>query len=110
MSSMFSPFYGAGLNHDLNHAVRPNDSVGIYTFGEDSNADGAEEEAEKSKGIRMDNRPSAKEVEEHERTHIPFRIWCEHCIMGRGKEDHHRTRDDSKQEGFRISWDYMYMK
>ena len=27
--------------------------------------------------------PSAKEVEEHNLTHLPFRDWCAFCIQGR---------------------------
>ena len=68
------------------------------------------EEGSPSKGIRYENKPSAREVEEHERTHLPFRNWCHHCIMGRGKEDQHRKRDRSEQDVPKIIWDYMYMK
>ena len=38
--------------------------------------------------------PKKQEREEHEKTHLPFRSWCRHCIRGRGKEAAHR-----KQEG-----------
>ena len=34
-------------------------------------------------GLR--NKPTAKEREEHEATHMPFRDWCPHCMMGRGE-------------------------
>ena len=27
--------------------------------------------------------PSQREKEEHEMTHLPFRSWCRHCIMGK---------------------------
>ena len=33
--------------------------------------------------------PCAKEVEEHQLTHLPFRSWCPHCVRGRAKEMHH---------------------
>ena len=29
--------------------------------------------------------PSEQEREEHEMTHLPFRSWCRHCIMVRGR-------------------------
>ena len=30
--------------------------------------------------------PSVEEVEEHEKTHLPYRSWCKHCVAGRGTE------------------------
>ena len=38
------------------------------------------------------NTPTQKEREEHEATHVPFRDWCIHCMMGRGRTHHHVTR------------------
>ena len=29
------------------------------------------------------NKPTQREREEHEATHVPFRDWCAHCMMGR---------------------------
>ncbi len=34
--------------------------------------------------------PSNAEMEEHALTHLPFWIWCEHCVKGRGDESAHR--------------------
>ena len=31
------------------------------------------------------NRPTQREREEHVATHVPFRDWCAHCMMGRGR-------------------------
>ena len=31
--------------------------------------------------------PTREEREEHEKTHLPFRNWCRHCVRGRGKEE-----------------------
>ena len=28
--------------------------------------------------------PTKVEREEHEKTHLPFRSWCRHCVRGRG--------------------------
>jgi len=33
--------------------------------------------------------PSREEVETHEMTHLPYRNWCRHCVMGRGVEAPH---------------------
>ena len=28
--------------------------------------------------------PSRQEVEDHEKTHLPYRSWCTHCVRGNG--------------------------
>ena len=33
--------------------------------------------------------PSEAEVEQHELTHLPFRIWCRHCVRATGKASPH---------------------
>ena len=33
--------------------------------------------------------PSRQEVLEHEMTHIPFRVWCPHCVAARAKSMKH---------------------
>ena len=53
------------------------------------------EEALKANGINKPTEPTEKEVEEHERTHLPYRDWCKHCVMGRGRSEPHRTTDKS---------------
>ena len=46
------------------------------------------EPLKKAKNPRL---PSREEVEEHIRTHIPFRSWCKWCVEGRGRGDQHRS-------------------
>ena len=29
--------------------------------------------------------PTAKQLEEHRKTHLPFRCWCKWCVLGRGR-------------------------
>ena len=41
------------------------------------------------------NKPTARERGEHEATHMPFRDWCTHCIMGRGRTHHHVAKQKS---------------
>jgi hypothetical protein len=54
------------------------------------------EEVEEEMGVRTTikmtdpKKPSKEEVEEHWKTHLPYRNWCEVCVRGRGKEDPHR--------------------
>lgn len=37
------------------------------------------------------DQPTAAEVSEHRKTHVPYRNWCPHCVAGRGRNDPHRT-------------------
>ena len=47
------------------------------------------EEGNESKGIICGSKPSQSEVDDHERTHIPFRNWCKLCVFGRAKSSSH---------------------
>ena len=69
-------------------------SMGVDEGGEVEEAGGREEsdeweEFENRKVVRKHDprQPSQQEKEEHEMTHLPFRSWCRHCIMGRGREE-----------------------
>ena len=52
-------------------------------------------------------KPSAKEREEHEKSHIPFRRWCEVCVMGTSKSASHKSSDKEEKS---ISYDYAVPK
>ena len=36
--------------------------------------------------------PNKAEVDEHEKTHLPFRSWCRHCVRGRGVSAPHKRQ------------------
>ena len=38
--------------------------------------------------------PGRAEVEEHRKTHLPFRNWCKHCVRGRGVDAPHRRQKE----------------
>ena len=42
--------------------------------------------------------PSQQEKEEHEMTHLPFRSWCRHCIMVRGREEDCRKSMEEERQ------------
>ena len=42
--------------------------------------------------------PSQQEKEEHEMTHLPFRSWCRHCIMDRGREEDYRKAMEEERQ------------
>lgn len=73
------------------------------------NADLAEESEEgiKSKCILCGTKPSEQEVEDHERTHMPFRNWCQHCVFGKAVNNPHRSQDHEGQGIPHIVVDYM---
>ena len=64
------------------------------------NAPAGEREGEPEAGERKPERvadprmPSRAEVEEHGKTHLPYRSWCKHCVRGRGVEEPHRKRKE----------------
>ena len=42
--------------------------------------------------------PNQQEKKEHEMTHLPFRSWCRHCIMGRGREEDCRKSMEEERQ------------
>ena len=40
--------------------------------------------------------PTALEIEQHNACHEPFREWCRACVVGRGHQDPHHTRNEEK--------------
>ena len=63
------------------------DDVGVDS---EVSVDGNGEEAETVKHAADPGAPTAKQVEEHRETHIPFRSWCKWCVLGRGRGIQHR--------------------
>ena len=44
-------------------------------------------------------RPTEQEVEDHNRTHLPYRNWCPHCVQARGKDlDHRKSIEERKED------------
>ena len=50
--------------------------------------------------------PSKAEIEEHEKTHLPFRTWCKSCVKGRGVASPHCKvgQNDPKAPGIEIDY------
>ena len=81
----------------------------------ESTEDPRSEETKAVKMKRTPKQPSQREREEHEKTHLPFRDWCTHCIKAKSRNDpHKREADVMKDEEFRddaistVSFDYSY--
>jgi len=49
--------------------------------------------------------PTRDEVEDHERTHCPFKAWCKHCVRGRGRNLQHKRakREREDQEDGKVA-------
>jgi hypothetical protein len=77
---------------------------------EDQQEEGAE--AVQPKALWKPIRPTVKEVEEHNLTHLPFRNWCIFCVKGKAKDDPHRRtiKQDEEQDTPIVSIDYMFME
>ena len=52
--------------------------------GKSSDEDGGE--ARTLRGKKSPKDPTARQREEHERTHMPYRSWCEDCVRAKGKK------------------------
>ena len=58
---------------------------------------------------RRPDEPTAKEREDHEKLHEPYRAWCIPCVAGRGRADPHRSHDHSEDVLPLIGFDYGYL-
>ena len=70
------------------------------------------EQAIKARTVSKPHLPTQKEVEEHMKTHTPFKAWCPHCVAGHSSCGHHlqRKKEDEDHSVPVVHMDYMYMK
>ena len=76
----------------------------------DGDADEIAEEARKPLMVQAPVQPTRAERDEHEKTHMPYRSWCVHCVRGRGRSDAHKT--NPVKEEYRkpqLSADYWFL-
>ena len=68
-------------------------------------------EAQIAKGIPAPEAPTAKEREEHARTHLPFRQWCDVCVKARGLADKHSSQqtDPDRYKIPQLVLDFWFM-
>ena len=86
---------------------------------DEEDMDDKEEQLEESRAVRGRQKkmmtPTLAEREEHERTHIPNRSWCRHCVAALASNPAHRDRKFAKAvEGDKdmkqVSYDYCFMR
>ena len=67
---------------------------------DDEDMDDKEEQSKESRAVRVGRKklmtPTLAGREEHERTHIPYRSWCRHCVAARISNPAHRGRKFAK--------------
>ena len=86
---------------------------------EEEDMDDKEEQSEDSRAVRVGQKkmmtPTLAEREEHERTQIPYRSWCRHCVAAQASNPAHRGRkfataveDDKDMK--QVSYDCCFMR
>ena len=65
-------------------------------------------EAQEARIRRAVYRPSPEEVQRHERTHHPWRPWCEDCVAGMARDWPHSARDVAQHEFPEMHFDYCF--
>ena len=60
------------------------------------------------KGLGDPRKPTAREVEEHKLTHVPYRNWCSICIRAKGKDLDHRKAVGDDREISEYGFDYCF--
>ena len=53
--------------------------------------------------------PIASEIEQHRRTHLPYRSWCPICVASRGKDFPHRLVDRTEDGTGIVGMDYFFL-
>jgi hypothetical protein len=53
--------------------------------------------------------PSQREIEEHSLTHLPYRNWCAHCVLGKGRAAPHFKRSEREDSLAEVHFDYCFM-
>ena len=59
--------------------------------------------------------PTLKERHEHERTHLPYRSWCRHCVAARASNPAHRGRKfpavvEEDKDTKHVSYGYCFVR
>ena len=86
---------------------------------DEEDMDDKEEQSEESRAVRVGQKktmtPTLAEREEHERTHIPYRSWCRHCVAARASNPAHRGQKfvkaaEEEKDMKQVSYDYCFMR
>ena len=101
---------GEGTHH---LPARPSGSS-VTEEGHQSDADSEREdestgEGREAKVASCGTKPSQTEIDNHYVLHIPYRVWCPHCVKGKGVNTGHHKKKGLGDEEYVISIDYAYL-
>ena len=67
------------------------------------------DEASQARTQKVPLKPTAREIELHNKTHLPYRDWCNYCVRGRGRAFMHLrlTHDDEQCECLEIDYGFL---
>ena len=71
--------------------VSPKSGICGIMDGEEVETECEEFGARVTKKIADPRKPKAEDIDEHEKTHLPYRSWCRHCVRGRGRQMPHQA-------------------
>lgn len=54
--------------------------------------------------------PTEAEIEEHMKDHLPYRIWCPHCLRAKARENVQLQGTGSEREVPVFAFDYMFLR
>ena len=91
-------------------AESDNHNSGEVHGGDEANVEQIEDEEIQKPRRKLGNprMPSPEEVDEHDKTHLPYRCWCKHCQQGRGVGPQHYSLGQESTIP-RIGLDYFYL-
>ena len=80
--------------------------------GEEKGEDEEESESREVIFRKPPKGPTAGEVSEHRKTHLPFRPWCPVCVRGRGKNwGHFKAKAEKEEERCpAVCFDYCFLR
>ena len=72
--------------------------------------EGESTEAKRPQVVKDPGTPTAKEIAEHEITHLPHRSWCASCVAGRSRDRQHKRLHGREQGSVpTVVFDYGFM-
>ena len=86
---------------------------------DEEDMDDKEEQSEEIRAVRVGQKkmmtPTLAEREEHERTHVPYRRWCRHCVAARASNPADRGQKFAKaveddKDMKQVIYDYGFLR
>ena len=95
-----------GAQTDREHGERGGGHEGGESGGEEQDEEYVCRTMKKARDPKL---PTEEQVEEHNKTHLPFRSWCPHCIRGRGMNAPHLKCGKTDHDLLELCCDYCFM-